>query len=307
MRTGQTNLKLCARVHQDFKARLAVFVAVVFWGLSFVATKTALREISPTTLIFFRFAVGALLLIIIMASRGRRILPPASALPDLALMGFVGVFIHQLLQSFALTKTSAVHTGWLIGITPLWSAALSAIFLKERFGWMKVTGLAGGFAGAALVLSQGRFTPDMFGLPSTRGDFLILLSTINWAVYSVLGHKTIRGLGALNATTGALLLGTVMLAPLFVFNTGWRELPLLSGAGWGALLFLGIGCSGLGYLFWYGALEKIEVSRVSSFLYLEPFVTLTAAVLLLHEPVHAVTVCGGLLVLGSVYLLQKSA
>jgi len=293
-------------VQQEFKARMAVLVAVVFWGLSFVATKAVLREISPTTLIFFRFAVGVLLLVLIMASRGRRILPPARALPDLALMGFVGVFIHQLLQSFALTKATAVHTGWLIGITPIWSAVLSGIFLRERFGRMKIIGLAGGFLGALLVVSQGRLTRETLELPSTRGDLLILLSTINWAVYSVLGHKTIKQLGALDATAGALLLGTVMLAPVFVLNAGWRELPLLSEAGWGALLFLGIGCSGLGYLFWYGALEKIEVSRVASFLYLEPFVTLIAAVLLLQEPVHAVTICGGLLVLGSVYVLQKA-
>lgn len=286
---------------------MAVLVAVVFWGLSFVATKAALREISPTTLIFFRFAVGTLLLILIMGYRGRRLLPPARALPSLALMGFVGVFVHQLLQSFALTKASAVHTGWLIGIIPIWSAILSGIFLKERFGGMKITGLIGGFLGAALVVSQGRLGAQMLKLPSTQGDLLILVSTVNWAVYSVLGHKTIKQLGALDATTGALLLGTVMLAPLFAWNAGWRELPRLSLAGWGALLFLGIGCSGLGYLFWYGALEKIEVSRVSSFLYLEPFVTLIAAVLLLQEPVHALTIAGGLLVLGSVFLLQKAS
>ncbi len=293
-------------MHQVVKARIAVLIAVVFWGLSFVATKTALRELSPTTLIFLRFAVGVSLLAVILHWRRGPMLPPAQALPDLALMGFVGVFIHQLLQSFGLTKATAVHTGWLIGITPIWSALLSGIFLKERFGGIKIAGLLGGLAGALLVISQGRVNADTFRLPSTRGDFLILVSTVNWAVYSVLGHKTIKQIGALRSTFGALLIGTVMLAPLFILSSGWRELTTLSANGWGALLFLGIGCSGLGYLFWYGALEKIEVSRVSAFLYIEPFVTLLAAVLLLNEPVHAITICGGLLVLGSVYLLQHA-
>ncbi len=283
-----------------------MLVAVVFWGLSFVATKTALQEISPTTLIFIRFALGVGLLFCILSFRGHTLLPRANALPVLALLGFVGIFVHQLLQSFALTTATAVHTGWLIGITPLWSAILSALFLKERFGWLKVVGLAGGFCGVVLIVSQGRFTAETLKLPSTRGDLLILLSTINWAVYSVLGHKTIKQIGPLRSTSGALLIGTLMLAPLFILNTGWRELSMLSARGWGALLFLGICCSGLGYLFWYGALEKIEVSRVSAFLYVEPFVTLLAAVLLLNEPVHGVTVFGGLLVLASVYLLQKA-
>ncbi len=57
LRTSNPDRKLRARVHQEFKARMAVLVTVVFWGLSFVATKAALREISPTTLIFFRFGV----------------------------------------------------------------------------------------------------------------------------------------------------------------------------------------------------------------------------------------------------------
>ena len=72
------------------------------------------------------------------------------------------------------------------------------------------------------------------------------------------------------------------------------------------MLFLGIGCSGLGYLFWYGALERIEVSRVAAFLYIEPLVTLLAAVVLLNEPVSATTILGGLLVLLSVFVMQRA-
>ena len=71
------------------------------------------------------------------------------------------------------------------------------------------------------------------------------------------------------------------------------------------MLFLGIACSGLGYLFWYGALERIEASRVAAFLYLEPLVTLAAAVVMLGESVTLTTVAGGLLVLAGVALVQR--
>ena len=166
--------------------------------------------------------------------------------------------------------------------------------------------MAGGFAGAILVISRGKFSQQTLQLPATRGDFLILLSTINWAVYSVLGHGTIKSLGPTRATAGAMLFGWLMLGPFFIWNQGWRELPHISLAGWGALLFLGIGCSGLGYLFWYGALERIEVSRVAAFLYVEPLVTLLAAVLLLKEIVTPSTLIGGLLVLLSVFIIQRA-
>jgi drug/metabolite transporter (DMT)-like permease len=279
--------------------RLGALLAIVFWGMSFVATKAALREVAPVTLITVRFVIGAVMLLAIV-----RELPPRDALPQLALMGFVGIFIHQMLQSYALTMTTAVHTGWLIGITPIWSAVLAAIVLHERFGAIKILGLLGGFAGALLVVTRGDFSPAVLALPSTRGDLLILLSTINWAIYSTLGHATIRRLGPRRATSGAMLFGALMLLPFFLAQRGWRELPHVSGIGWTSILFLAIGCSGLGYLFWYGALERIEASRVAAFLYLEPLVTFATAVALLHEPVSGAAVGGGVLVLASVVITQ---
>jgi drug/metabolite transporter (DMT)-like permease len=279
--------------------RLAALIAIVFWGISFVATKAVLRELSPVTLIFCRFAIGALVLLAIV-----RELPPRSAWPSLALMGFIGIFVHQMLQAYGLTLTAATNAGWLIGLTPLWSAVLSAIVLRERFSFWKVVGLVGGFAGALLVVTRGELGSHVFTRPSTIGDLLIFISTINWAIYSVLGHDTIRKLGPRRATSGAMLFGAIMLTPFFVAQRGWREVPPLSSTGWGALLFLAIGCSALGYLFWYGALEQIEVSRVAIFLYLEPLVTFLAAAVLLGERVSGIVIAGGLLVLVSVLIAQ---
>jgi drug/metabolite transporter (DMT)-like permease len=210
-----------------------------------------------------------------------------------------------MIQAHALTLTTAVKTGWLIGLTPVWSALLSAWVLRERFGPVKVGGLVLGFLGAALVVTGGRLGGGLLALPQTRGDLLILASTLNWAVYTVLGHPVLKRLGPTLATTGALLLGWLMLLPFFVYVEGWREYARLTGVGWAAVLFLGIACSGLGYLFWYGALERIEASRVAAFLYLEPLVTLATAVAALGEGVSVTTVVGGMLVLMGVALVQR--
>jgi drug/metabolite transporter (DMT)-like permease len=279
--------------------RAGALIAVILWGISFVATKAALRDVSPVTLIFLRFLIGAVLLALIV-----RKLPPRDALPQLALMGFLGVFVHQMLQAHGLTMTSAVHTGWLIGLTPIWSALLSAIIFRERFGFWKVLGLAGGFAGALLVITRGEIDASVLARPATLGDLMILLSTFNWAIYSVVGHKTIKRLGPRVATSGSMMFGLLMLTPFFIARGGWREIPHLTPIGWISMLFLAVGCSALGYLFWYGALEEIEVSRVAALLYLEPLVTFAAAMILLGERASAPTVIGGLIVLGSVAIAQ---
>jgi len=285
--------------------RLGVLIAVVFWGVSFVATKLVVGEISPVALISARALIGAVSLNALLALRGQTLLPPRDAWRPLIVMGFVGVTFHQLLQAYALTLTSAVNTGWLIGVTPLWSALFAAATRRERLGPSKLVGLVVGFLGAALVVTRGSFAA-FSPLPSTRGDLLILLSTLNWAFYTALGHPTIARLGAARATTGAMTAGALLLVPLFVATRAWTELLRLSLAGWLSLLFLGVCCSALGYLFWYAALALIEASRVAAFLYLEPLVTLAAAVALIGESVTLATLLGGVVLVAGVVLVQRA-
>jgi drug/metabolite transporter (DMT)-like permease len=284
--------------------RLAALAAIVLWGISFVATRVALVEISPVTLVFTRFALGTMLLFALLAVRGKLAPPPRAVWPMLLLLGFLGVFVHQMVQAHALRLTTAVHTGWLIGLTPIWSAILAAAVLKEKLGARKIAGLLIGFAGAVLVVTRGDLSSAAFALPSTTGDLLILASTFNWAVYTALGRGTLARVGSARATAFAMLVGWLMLAAVFLVRAGWTEWANLTPRGWGAVLFLGIGCSGLGYLFWYAALERLDTTRVAAFLYLEPLVTLAAAVAYLGEPVSVSTIVGGLIVLLGVAIVQ---
>jgi drug/metabolite transporter (DMT)-like permease len=293
-------------ISSDRSARLAVLSAIVVWGISFVATKAVLREIGPVTLITIRFALGVAFLNTVLALRERNLVaPPRAFLPSLAIMGFFGVLVHQMLQAWGLTLTSAVNTGWLIGLIPIWTAILASLFRNERFGMVRVAGLALGLIGTLLVITRGELSTATFGLPSAKGDLLILISTVNWAVYTVMGHRTIRALGSLRATTWSMTIGWLMLIPFFAYGRGWEEIASLSATGWTALIFLGVACSGLGYLFWYGALTRLDAGSVAAFLYLEPLVTLAAAAALLGERIQLVTIIGGLILIAGVALVQK--
>ena len=290
----------------DVPPLAGALLAVVFWGISFVATKAVVAEISPFALILVRTDLGTAFLLVVLAVRRVPVLPPRSAWPTIALMGFVGVAFHQLLQAYALTLTSAVNTGWLIGLTPVWSALLAWLWLASGCPPLKIAGLALGFVGAAVVVTGGKISGGLLALPSTRGDLLILLSTLNWALYSVLGRKTLLSLGSTRATTGAVPRGPRAAGADRVLGDGLSRLGRLSPAGWAAVLFLGICCSGLGYLFWYRALETMEASRVGALLYLEPLVTLVAGMALLGERVGVATIAGGLLLLAGVALVQRA-
>ena len=287
-------------------ARLAALAAIALWGVSFVATKAALREISPVTLIFTRFGLGVAVLVLVLKLRRESLVPPRDSWLMLAIMGFVGIFLHQMVQAHGLTLTTAVRTGWLIGVTPIWSAVLAALFLGETFGRRKILGLFIGLVGALLVTTRGELSAGVLALPSTRGDLLVLASTWTWAIYTILGRDTLKRLGSARATAAAMFAGWAMMIPFFVAAAGWHEYRDLSSTSLIAILFLAIGCSGLGYWFWYAALERIDASQVAAFLYLEPLVTLLSAVALLGEPVALSTILGGLLVLAGVLTVQSA-
>jgi drug/metabolite transporter (DMT)-like permease len=293
------------KIRSSLFPRLAALGAVVLWGISFVATKAALREISPITLIFTRFALGTAVLFLILKFKRRSVVPPLDALPVLALMGFVGIFVHQMLQVYGLALTTAVRTGWLIGLIPIWVAVISAVLLGESFGMRKALGLFLGTAGAILVITRGEISSQVIALPATRGDLLILASTVSWAVYTILGRETLKRLGSARATAAAMFIGWTMLIPFFCRAAGWHEYGYLSLTGGVSVIFLGVGCSGFGYLLWYAALERTTASNVAAFLYFEPLVTLLAAVSLLGESVAGLTILGGTLVLAGVFIVQR--
>jgi len=127
---------------------------------------------------------------------------------------------------------------------------------------------------------------------------------VNWAIYSTMGRDTLKRVGSARTVTAAMFLGWAMLIPFFVGAAGWQEYRHLSSASVIAVAFLGVGCSGLGYWFWYAALERIEATQVAAFLYVEPLITLLAALALLGESIAASTMLGGVLVLVGVLIVQ---
>lgn len=137
----------------------------------------------------------------------------------------------------------------------MWSALLALLLPREGLGRSKLVGLLLGLAGVLLLITGGR-VDGLQLLPTTKGDLLILASTVNWAIYTVLGRGILARMGALEATTIAMAVGFGLLLPFMPWSTLAAQFDVVSVAGWGAVLFLGLGCSGIAYLCWYASLAR---------------------------------------------------
>jgi drug/metabolite transporter (DMT)-like permease len=92
---------------------------------------------------------------------------------------------------------------------------------------------------------------------------------------------------------------------IFFNGEGLSELQNLTWNGWLGVLFLGIFCSGLAYIFWYDAVKALPAGQTGSFLFIEPFVTVVAANLVLSEPLIRSVTAGGLIILLGVWFVNK--
>ncbi len=281
--------------------------AVIFWGFSFIATKVALKEINPFMLLTLRFGIGGLLLLLVQLQKDSRFLKAFSFKDwvSIVFLATVGISGHTLLQAFGLLYTTAIHTGWIVAIIPIFITVAARFYLGEAITLRKIGGIVLGFLGIFLVISKEVFSLSIFRFGSTFGDLLVLISALIWTAFTVGGRGFLSRFSPLAAITPIMIVGCFVTFPFTWLKWEWNILFHLSFSGWMGILFLGVFCSGLAYLFWYSALKKKDSSMVGMYLYLEPFVTLIGARFLLGEEIQWITLMGGGMILLGVYLATR--
>lgn len=284
---------------------LETLFAVVVWGASFIATKVALQDISPVSVVWLRFSMGVLILGAAVAMRRQFALPKGNEWGYFALLGFLGITFHQWLQSNGLQTSDAGTTAWIVATTPVFMALLGRVVLKERLNWFKITGIFLAFAGVLLVVSKGDLSSVSVGRFGAPGDRLILVSAVNWAVFSVLSRRGLKSYPAGLMMFYVMSLGWIFTSIPFVAGNYAAEISNLTFNGWLGIAFLGIFCSGLAYIAWYDALQALSAAETGVFLYIEPLVAVVVAFFVLGEPITVVSLIGGGVILLGVWLVNR--
>lgn len=295
---------------------LEAIFAVIVWGASFIATKVALEDISPVTIVWLRFTIGVLILGLAVILRHQFILPDRREWGYFALLGFLGITFHQWLQSNGLQTSEAGTTAWIVSTTPVFMALLGWLVLKEKLGLVKILGIALAFTGVLLVSSKGDIRSISVGRFGAPGDTLIMVSAVNWAVFSILSRRGLKSHPASLMMFYVMAFGWLFTSVLFfmgpafenisgVTDPGLKEVSNLTQNGWIGILFLGVFCSGLAYIAWYGALQALSTAQTGVFLYVEPLVAVVIAAIVLNEQITHVSLAGGAIILLGVWLVNR--
>ncbi|MDK2871742.1 MAG: hypothetical protein PWQ16_1094 [bacterium] len=278
--------------------------------MAFVFTKYLVPYVEPLSIVFSRTLIGVIVMFFILKRRGLSLRVSLNVIPWFLFFGFMGVFMHQWVQAYALYTSKASTATWIIATAPVFIAILSRFLLKERFSFLKTLGVLFSFIGVLVVVTEG----DLFlvfkqGI-RTIGDIIILATSVNWALFSVISraflkkHKSIPQIVVIfyNALWGLVLAGFTF---IFVGRVGDFLVVVSDFKLLISTLFLGVLCTGFAHAFWYDALDVMEASKVGIFMNLQPIVGMISASLILGEPLSFALLFGGTLILTGVYLVNR--
>jgi drug/metabolite transporter (DMT)-like permease len=281
---------------------LLIILAVIFWGSSFIATKVALKELSPETIISLRLIIASVFLFISALLLKKDFSINLKSQGFIFILALIAVF-HLMIQVTGLKFTTASNTGWIIGTAPVFMAILAAIFFREKIGLLKIGGIIIAMFGLLLLIGNGNITN--VDLIKNKGDLLVLTSAFTWGVYSLVNKKISLSYSPLMTILYLFLMMAVIIIPFNLNAASVNSVVHLSLIGWISILFLGLFCSGIAYVIWAYSLRDLESAKVGAFLYFEPLVTVLAAWVLLSESITLLMILSGAIITLGVVLVNK--
>lgn len=290
---------------KKFLPYLEALFAVIVWGASFIATKIAVGQISPIAVVWLRFAMGIPILFLAVVMRKQFAFPKGGEWFYFALLGFLGISFHQWLQSNGLQTAQATTTAWIVSTSPAFIAILGWMVLKEKLNITQSLGIGLAMVGVLAVVSKGDISTIAVGNFGTYGDFLILISAVNWAVFSILSRRGLKSHPSTRMTFWVMTIGWLITSAAFLANQSYTEIPQLDSRGWMAMIFLGIFTTGLAYIAWFDALAQLPAAQTGAFLFIEPLTSIVVASIILSEQVTAISIIGGAVILVGIWLVNR--
>ena len=251
----------------------------IFTGATFNLAKYAVHYFSPASAAVWRFGIAALVMALILGLQ-KQIKSKAikKHWKMYILLGIIGIFGFNAFFFLGMQYTSPLNGALIMGTNPLVTALFAYFILKNPITKQQMLGISFALVGVILVLTQGALK-IIQTLSISKGDLLILTGNLCWALYGVLGRKYLKGSSSMETTTYTMIVGSLCLVILTVFSPSPQPLSHVTWSAWGAILFMALFTSVLGYLWWNKGMATIGASNTSLFFNLVPVVTMILSIL----------------------------
>jgi len=267
-----------------------IFLAGILWGLIGVSVKLINNEINPFSLNFFRFVTAFLVLLVLCPLIDRSCLKMnRKDVRSYVIIGFLFALTSSLFV-YAISRTTISDTVLLQSVQPFFLMFIAYFWLREKITVIKVITLIAGLVGIYIIN------------PLTTGDLIgnisALISGLLFAVLTAYMRYEDKKMHH-TSTLWYMFFAALFMIPFpFIFGAGLLLKNILY------ILMLGGLGTGIAYLFYNLALEKMEAEIAALFaMILLPLSSIILGVIFIREIPSLAVIVGGLILIGSgVYL-----
>lgn len=289
------------------KGILAATIAYIIFGFSYLFSKMALNIVDPILLLCSRFTITFIALNILVFAgvmklnlRGKNLLGPI-------MMGVLQPVLYFILENYGLKYTTTSFTGMIASVSPVFTALLGALILRERPTAKQWIFIVVSILGVLLVSVK-----NTGGANTVMGCLCLIGAYFSGSFYSLIVRRMSR-------TYSAFELTYIMFTVGFVFFTGWAfvlyggETPAMIGSALthfefiASVLFLGIGASVGAYMLVNYSLAKLPVAQSSIFCCLTTIVSVLSGVIIMGDEFTIISLISFLLILVGVYGVNRFA
>ena len=269
---------------------LELTLLAALWGGSFLFMRYAAPEFGAAPLIWLRVAIAALCLVplLLLRKQGRILWKNVGAL---VIMGIFNTALPFVLIAWAMLSLTAGLASILNAATPIFTALMAALWLRDKLDASRALGLAVGFSGVLLLAAdKADFKPGGSGWAIVA----MLLATASYGFSANLTKRYLSGVPALVNAAGSQLASTIVLLPFAL----WFWPAKMPGAmAWWAVIVLGIGCTALAFLMFFRLIATVGAARAVTVTFLIPLFGVLWGSLFLHETLNAGMLVGGCIVI----------
>jgi drug/metabolite transporter (DMT)-like permease len=275
-----------------------------FWGTTYLAIRVGLETLPPTLFGGLRFLLAGTVLFAFVVWRGER-LPRGREWLSLGMIGVLLLGVGNGVVVWAEQWISSGMTALLISTSPFWVVWAERFGRGgERAGAHVLLGMLMGFAGMALLVG-----PELFGARLDArfllGFVLLQVGCASWSGGSVYAKRHPTRVAPLMSAAVQMLAGGAALALVGTARGEWAALDF-NARSLGAFLYLVVFGSLVAYTAYTYAIQKLPLSLVSTYSYINPVIAVVLGWLLLGEPLGWRVAAGAAVILCGVAVVKAA-
>jgi drug/metabolite transporter (DMT)-like permease len=290
---------------KNWLAHIFLLGAALIYGANYSIAKIVLdgKFISPMGLVLFRILTAFIIFTVFHTLYIKEKIDKKD-IPKILLVSLFGIVINQSFFIIGLKHTVPINAALLLTVVPILVFVFSAILLKEKISFLKITGILTAFAGVLLIiLNKGDIR---FSYSNMKGDILVFLNSVSYALYLVKVKPLLKKYNPITITKWMFFFGMIIITPFGIngaLNANWA---LFDTQVWISFFYVLIFTTFLAYLFNILALKRVNPSIVGVYVYLQPVLATIIALLLGKDSLSVIKIVSALLIFTGVYLVSSA-